>query len=126
METAMSSDSSETRALIRRVEGGDERALSELFAGYRDRLKRMVKLRMERRLQGRLDASHILQEAFLDVARRAGEYRDDPKIPVFLWLRLITGQRLMALHPARMVVGPPPPRETGGGRTNRARFISGT
>jgi RNA polymerase sigma-70 factor, ECF subfamily len=98
MEAAMSSDSSDTRAMILRVEGGDERALSELFARYRDRLKCMVKLRMDRRLQGRLDASDVLQEAFLDVARRAGEYRDDPKIPVFLWLRLITGQRLMALH----------------------------
>lgn len=94
----MSSDASETRDLIRRIEGGDEHALSELFARYRSRLKRMVKFRMDRRLQGRLDASDVLQEAYLDVARRAKEYRDDHKLPVFLWLRLITGQRLMALH----------------------------
>ncbi len=66
----MTSDASETRALIRRIEGGDERALSELFARYRSRLKQMVKLRMDRRLQGRLDASDVLQEAYLDVARR--------------------------------------------------------
>jgi RNA polymerase sigma-70 factor (ECF subfamily) len=58
----------------------------------------MVKLRLDRRLQGRLDASDVLQEAYLDVARRAGEYRANPSMPVFLWLRLITGQRLMALH----------------------------
>ena len=94
----MSSDSDETEALIRRVEGGDETALCELFARYRDRLRRMVKLRMDRRLQGRLDASDVLQEAYLDVARRAAEYRENPRMPVFLWLRLITGQRLMALH----------------------------
>jgi RNA polymerase sigma-70 factor (ECF subfamily) len=98
MEAAMSSDSSETGALIRRIDGGDERAVIELFARYRDRLRRMVKLRLDRRLQGRLDASDILQEAYLDVARRAGEYRANPTMPVFLWLRLITGQRLMALH----------------------------
>ena len=93
-----SSDSGETEALIRRVEGGDEAALCELFARYRDRLRRMVKLRMDRRLQGRLDASDVLQEAYLDVAKRATEYRENPKMPVFLWLRLITGQRLVALH----------------------------
>jgi RNA polymerase sigma-70 factor (ECF subfamily) len=98
METAMSGDASETQALLRRIEGGDERALSELFARYRDRLRRMVKLRLDRRLQGRLDASDVLQEAYLDVARRAAEYRDNPSMPVFLWLRLVTGQRLMALH----------------------------
>ncbi len=94
----MSRESGETEALIRRVEGGDEAALCELFARYRDRLRRMVKLRMDRRLQGRLDASDVLQEAYLDVAKRAAEYRENPEMPVFLWLRLITGQRLMALH----------------------------
>src|SRR6185312_798633 len=98
MESTMLSDSGETEALIRRVEGGDEGALSELFVRYRDRLRRMVKLRLDRRLQGRLDASDVLQEAYLDVARRAGEYRANPTMPVFLWLRLITGQRLIALH----------------------------
>jgi RNA polymerase sigma-70 factor (ECF subfamily) len=98
METTMGSDSSETRALICRVAGGDERALCELFARYRDRLRRMVKLRLDRRLQGRLDASDVLQEAYLDVAKRAAEYRANATMPVFLWLRLITGQRLMALH----------------------------
>jgi len=95
---AMSSDASDIKALVRRLEEGDERALCELFARYRDRLRRMVQIRLDRRLQGRLDASDVLQEAFLDVSRRSGEYRDNPKLPVFLWLRLITGQRLMALH----------------------------
>ena len=94
----MASDSSETQALIRRVEGGDERALGELFARYSGRLRRMVKLRLDRRLPGRLDASDVLQEAYLDVAKRAAEYRANPTLPAFLWLRLITGQRLMALH----------------------------
>ena len=98
MESTKSSDSGETEALICRVERGDEAALCDLFARCRDRLRRMVKLRMDRRLQGRLDASDVLQEAYLDVAKRAAEYRENPKMPVFLWLRLITGQRLMTLH----------------------------
>jgi RNA polymerase sigma-70 factor (ECF subfamily) len=98
METSMASTTSETEALIRRIEDGDERALSELFARYRKRLKVMVKLRMDRRLQGRLDPSDVLQEAYFDVAQRAKEYRDNPAMPGFLWLRWITAQKLMALH----------------------------
>src|SRR5437868_12033603 len=98
MEPAMSSDASETQALIRRIEGGDERALSELFARYRDRLRRMVKLRLDRRLQGRVDASDVLQDAYLDVARRASDYAASPTMPFFLWLRLLTGQRLLMVH----------------------------
>jgi RNA polymerase sigma-70 factor (ECF subfamily) len=70
----------------------------ELYARHRGRLKRMVKLRLDRRLQGRIDPSDVLQEASIDVLRRAREYLASPSLPVFLWLRLITGQKLLALH----------------------------
>ncbi len=40
--------------------------LRDLFSRYRDRLKRMVHLRLSRRLAGRVDDSDVLQEAFLD------------------------------------------------------------
>src|SRR5262245_61436195 len=98
MGPAMASDSSETRALIGRVESGDDRALAELFARYRGRLRLMIKLRLDRRLQGRFDPSDVLQEAYLDVAKRAQEYVAKPAMPVFLWLRWITGEKLLALH----------------------------
>jgi RNA polymerase sigma-70 factor (ECF subfamily) len=91
-------DSSDLDDLLRRVQRGDQRALVAVFTRYRDRLRRMVRLRLDRRLQGRIDPSDVLQDAYLDVARRAGEYVANPSVPVFLWLRLITGQRLMALH----------------------------
>src|SRR4051812_33089633 len=79
---------------------GDAQALLELFERSRDRLRRMVRLRLDRRLQGRLDPSDVLQEAALDVTRRAGEYCSSPApaIPPYLWLRYLTGQRLLALH----------------------------
>jgi RNA polymerase sigma-70 factor (ECF subfamily) len=94
----MASDASETSDLLRRAQGGDAQALAELFARYRSRLRRMVRLRLDRRLQGRVDPSDVLQEAYLDVAQRAPEYLANPKLPFFLWLRLLTGQRLLALH----------------------------
>jgi RNA polymerase sigma-70 factor (ECF subfamily) len=94
----MASESSATQTLIRRLEEGDEGAMIELFARYRQRLRRMVKLRMDRRLQGRLDPSDVLQDASIDVVKRAREYCLNPAMPVFLWLRYITGQKLMALH----------------------------
>jgi RNA polymerase sigma-70 factor, ECF subfamily len=96
MEPAMASDSSGARAS--NSPGGDERALVELFAQCRARLRRMVRLRLDRRLQGRVDPSDVLQEAHVDVAKRAKEYLADPTMPVFLWLRYITGQRLLATH----------------------------
>jgi RNA polymerase sigma-70 factor (ECF subfamily) len=91
-------DDSSTNALLHRVRAGDAQALTELFTHYRERLRQMVRLRLDRRLQGRLDPSDVLQEAFLDVSQRAAEYLANPAMPCYLWLRFLTGQRLQALH----------------------------
>ena len=92
--------SDETRydPLIQQALAGGEAALAELFDKHRPRLKRMVMLRMNYRLQGRLDASDVLQESYLDLAQRLPEYVKQSKFPFFLWLRLVTGQRLAKVH----------------------------
>ena len=77
---------------------GDEAAARELYSRYRGRLKRMVRLRLSRRLQGRVDDSDVLQEAYLDVARRLPEYARDPRVPFFLWVRHLTGLKLAEIH----------------------------
>ena len=95
----MASDPSETDDLLRRASEGDEAALAEVFSRYRKRLRQMVRLRLDRRLQGRVDPSDVLQEAYLDLAhqfRSFVERRDT--MSFFLWLRLLTGQRLMRVH----------------------------
>ncbi len=84
--------------LLERVRANDADAVAEVFGRFRDRLRRMVRLRLDRRLQGRVDPSDILQEAYLDVAARAAEYAAKPEMPFFLWLRMITGQRLLEIH----------------------------
>jgi RNA polymerase sigma-70 factor (ECF subfamily) len=98
MGHAMTDDASDTAPLIHRLHEGDAQAVVELFGRYRDRLKRMVRLRIDRRLQGRLDTSDVLQEAYLDIAQRAAEYAANPTMPPYLWLRFLTGQKLMSLH----------------------------
>jgi RNA polymerase sigma-70 factor, ECF subfamily len=83
---------------IDRLRGGDRAALAALFDQYRDRLRRMVELRIDARVRARLDASDVLQEAFLDVAHDLDAYLADPKLPPLLWLRLHVGRRLTTLH----------------------------
>jgi len=83
---------------LRRAKGGDQQALAALFARYRDRLRKMIHLRLDRRMSGRIDASDVLQDAYLDVARRFPEYAAAPTVPFYLWLRALTGQRLVDLH----------------------------
>jgi RNA polymerase sigma-70 factor (ECF subfamily) len=84
--------------LLREAAGGDERAVARLFDLYHSRLKRMVHLRLNRRLQGRVDDSDVLQDAYLEATRRLPEYLKDPQAPFFLWLRRITGDKLLEIH----------------------------
>jgi len=84
--------------LIGRAGEGDLPALAELFSRYRVRLRQMIRLRLDRRLQGRVDASDVLQEAYLDVAQQLASYLAGRELPFFLWLRLVAGQRLMRIH----------------------------
>ena len=94
----MPDDTSTNESLLERARSGDCGALAELFQRHRDRLEQMVRLRLDRRLQGRLDPDDVLQEAYLDVVRRFPEYAADPSMPYYLWLRFLTGQRLVDLH----------------------------
>jgi RNA polymerase sigma-70 factor (ECF subfamily) len=94
----MTADSSDTSDLLSRAHAGDEFARAELFERHRARLRQMVRLRLDRRLNGRLDPSDVLQEAFLDYAKRFPEYIQEPKTPFYLWLRSLTGQRLIDVH----------------------------
>src|SRR5262245_48080657 len=85
-------------ALLRKAADGDQAACNDLFARYHDRLRRTVRLRLNRRLQGRVDSSDILQEAYFEAARQLPQYLRDPPLPFFLWLRHILGRKLIDVH----------------------------
>ena len=77
----------------------DEAGFEEVFDRYRKRLRQMVKLRLDRRLYGRIDVDDVLQDAFLEAFRKLPGYKKrSSELPVFLWLRLIVGEKLTDLH----------------------------
>jgi RNA polymerase sigma-70 factor (ECF subfamily) len=97
MIPAMTSDSSDTN-LLRRAAEGDPQSLGVLLERHGARLKRMVALRLDPRLQGRLDPSDVIQETYLEAHARLPEYLRQPTMPFFLWLRFLAGQKLVTLH----------------------------
>src|SRR5271155_3068247 len=94
----MDNNSAITTRLLERARAGDKQALNELMGRHRPRLRRMVELRLDRRLSARIDASDVIQEAYVDAITRLDEYVREPSYPLFLWLRLIVGERLLKLH----------------------------
>lgn len=90
--------SAEVRPLLDRAAAGDEAAWPELFGLFQPRLRRMVALRLDQHLQGRIDPSDVLQEAYIDAAAQLPKYLEQPTLPFFLWLRMVTGARLARVH----------------------------
>src|SRR6187455_1391144 len=78
--------------LVARARDGDERALADLFHHYQPKLVRMVELRLDAALRRRMDPADVVQEAWLEIVRRFGEWRAQSAIPFHVWLRLTTAQ----------------------------------
>lgn len=87
-----------TSGLIRRAGNRDSTAVGALFDRYRQRLRRFVDLRLDDRLRGRVDPSDVVQDAYLEGARRLAEFFQLDQMPFYVWLRLITAQKLALTH----------------------------
>src|SRR5262245_23348752 len=97
-EPAETDPSPATTELVNRIVRGDREALAELFLIYRPRLWRMVNFRLHPRLQGRVDADDVLQDAWLMAVDRIGYFLRDASHSSFIWFRMIVQQALVAIH----------------------------
>ena len=91
--------------LFEQALAGNESGVADLFEHYRPRLKRLVLLRMHPQLNARVDASDVLQETFIEMARRLPAYAQDRRMSFFLWLRWLTTERLHQLHRKHLGAG---------------------
>jgi RNA polymerase sigma-70 factor (ECF subfamily) len=94
----MTTETPETERLIEQACAGNRAACSNLLDRHRDRLRRMVAMRLDRRLAPRLDPSDVVQEALADAAERLSDYLRDRPLPFYAWLRRLAWDRLVELH----------------------------
>jgi RNA polymerase sigma-70 factor (ECF subfamily) len=110
----------ETQELLDQARGGDGTAANRLLDRHRDALRRMVALRLDRRIQQRVDASDIVQEVLVEANRRLSDYLRNPVMPFHLWLRHMARDRLIDAHrrhrgSAKRSVDREQPAAVGGG-----------
>ncbi len=98
MRATSADDPDEVSRLLSLAATGDQEALRLLFSANRDRLKRMIHPRLNRRIQARVDPSDVLQEAYLEASRCLADYARGPVLPFFLWLRHLTALKLSEVH----------------------------
>ena len=98
MASEMSGNSIHTTRLLQQALEGEVEGFGTLLAEHRERLRRMVSLRLDRRLQGRIDPSDVIQETYMEASTRLPDYVRAPSMPFFLWLRFLASQKLATLH----------------------------
>jgi RNA polymerase sigma-70 factor (ECF subfamily) len=101
----MRSADPDTDALLAQASQGDASAGQRLLARHRDRLRRMVAVRLDRRLLARLDPSDVVQEALAEAARRLSAYLRERPLPFYPWLRQLAADRLNKLYRRHLHAG---------------------
>ncbi len=109
---------------LRRLSEGGQGAVAELFSQCRDRLERMVRFRLDSRLRGRVDAEDVLQDAYVKIAARIGDYIARPTVSFYVWARQITRQTLIDCHRVQMGQKRDPKQEVRRGRAGRGANTS--
>ena len=87
--------SSQDGELLRRLRNGDKSVIGEFIDLYREPLRRMIELRMDARLAGRLSCADVLQDVSIVALQRIDHYLAKPEFPFHIWLRMLAGQCLI-------------------------------
>lgn len=79
---------------IEQAKKGDEQSLGALLESYERYLKLLAEVQLGSRLRGKVDASDIVQETFLEAHRAIGRFRGDSSEQLVTWLKSILATRL--------------------------------
>lgn len=88
--------------LLEQARAGDSSVHGPLLERHRDRLIRMVRMRMDPRLAQRVDPADVVQEATIEAARRLPEFLATATVDFYVWMRWITRDRLVDLQRAHV------------------------
>ncbi|HTU89244.1 MAG TPA: sigma-70 family RNA polymerase sigma factor [Gemmataceae bacterium] len=84
-------------SLIERARAGDGSALGRLLESYRGYLTVLAEVQIGRRLQSKVDAADVVQEAFLGASRDFGQFRGACEAEFLGWLRQVLASVLANL-----------------------------
>ena len=91
-------ESEKTEELLGDAREGNAEAVNKLIDRHRDAILRLVRMRLDRRIQPRVGVSDVVQDVFVEANRRLQKYLQDPVMPFHLWLRQIAKDRIIDAH----------------------------
>src|SRR5947209_11649908 len=97
-ETRMTPTEPDTEELLAQAARGEAAARDGLLARHRQRLRKMVAYRLDRRLAARVDPSDVVQEVLAEASRKLPRYLRERPLPFYPWLRQLAWEHLAVLH----------------------------
>jgi RNA polymerase sigma-70 factor, ECF subfamily len=87
-----------TQELLIGAREGDDSAINRLLDRHRKALRRMVQLRLDQKIQARIDVSDVVQDVLVEASRRLPQYLENPVMSFHLWVRQIAKDRIIDAH----------------------------
>ncbi|TWU23333.1 RNA polymerase sigma factor CnrH [Novipirellula galeiformis] len=84
-----------TETLLIAAKQGDVDAVNRLLERHRVSVRRLVEMRLDRKVQRRVDVSDVVQDVLLEASGRLEKYLDDPAMAFHLWIRQIAWDRII-------------------------------
>ena len=85
----------QTETLLVAAREGDADAVNRLLEKHRAPIRRLVELRLDRKVQRRVDVSDVVQDVMVEANGRLDKYLQDPVMAFHLWLRQIAWDRII-------------------------------
>lgn len=85
----------QTETLLGAAREGDSDAVNRLLEKHRGPIRRLVEMRLDRKVQQRVDVSDVVQDVMIEASGRLEKYLSDPSMAFHLWLRQIAWDRII-------------------------------
>lgn len=94
-----------TQELLAGARAGEGDAVNQLIERHRVSVRRMIEMRLDQKIQRRVDVSDVVQEVLVEAHRRLADYLQNPVMAFHLWLRQIAKDRIIDAHRRHRVSG---------------------
>ena len=88
----------DTETLLNQIQQGDLEATDAILARHRNRLRKLVAIRLDCRIAKRIDASDVVQDTLVKAAKRLKDYSRTRPVAFYPWLRRLAIDRITELH----------------------------
>jgi len=88
----------QTQQILADVRQGDLDAVNRLMDRHRESIRRMIQMRLDNKIQRRIDVSDVVQDVLVEANRRLQNYLENPQMSFHLWLRQIAKDRIIDAH----------------------------